>query len=77
VLVLGEDEGGADYLGQVAGAGGGVLEGGPALGEQGEAAFSLKAEAAEQGVPGAGADVEFLVSGGVLTGTWMPVPAPS
>jgi hypothetical protein len=52
VLELGEDEGGADDLGELAGAGGGVLEEGPALGEQGEPAFSLEAEAAQQGIPG-------------------------
>ena len=48
MLELGEDEGGADYLGDSSGAGGDALEGGPALGEQGEPAFSLAAEAAEQ-----------------------------
>lgn len=66
MLELGEDECGADDLGDVPGAGGGVLEGGPALGEQGEAVFSLEAEAAQQGVPGTG--VELLVSAGVLHG---------
>jgi hypothetical protein len=68
VLELGEDEGGAGDLGDVPRAGGDVLEEGPALGEQGESSFSLEAQASEQGVPGAGADIEFLVSGGALDG---------
>jgi hypothetical protein len=67
VLELCEDEGGADDLGELPGAGGGVLEGGPALGEQGEPAFSLESQAAQQGVPGAVAGGELLVSAGVLT----------
>ena len=68
VLELGEDEGGADDLGNAPGAGGGVLEDGPSLAEQGKPAFSLEAEAAQQGVPGAGAGGEFLVSAGVFHG---------
>jgi hypothetical protein len=44
---LGEDEGGAGYLGGAVGVGGDVLEGGPALGEQGEPAFSAAAQVAE------------------------------
>jgi hypothetical protein len=68
VLELGEDKRGTDDLGDVPGAGGGVLEGGPALGEQGEPAFSLKAKAAQQGVPGPGSGIELLVSAGVFHG---------
>jgi hypothetical protein len=48
VLELGEVEGGAGYLGDPAGAGGDVLEGGPALGEQGEPAFPAAAQVAQQ-----------------------------
>ena len=50
------------------GAGGGVLKDGPAAGEQGEPAFSLEAEAAQQAVAGTVADGELLVSAGVLHG---------
>ena len=74
---LGEDEGGADDLGDVPGAGGGVLKDGPAAGEQGEPAFSLEAEAAQQAVAGAVADGEPWFPPGFFTGTWIPVPAPS
>jgi hypothetical protein len=42
VLVLGEDEGGSGYLGDAAGVGGDVLEGGPPLGERGEPALSAR-----------------------------------
>jgi hypothetical protein len=68
VLELGEDEGGADYPGGSSGAGGDALEGGPALGEQGESSFSLAAEAAEQAVSGFRVGVESLVPGRVLGG---------
>jgi hypothetical protein len=61
VLELGEDEGGSGYLGDSVGVGGDVLEGGPALGERGEPALSLAAQAAQGGVAGAGAGVELLV----------------
>jgi hypothetical protein len=66
VLELGEDEGGTGYLGGTAGVGGDVLEGGPALGEQGEPAFSPAAQVAQQGVPGTGVNIEFLVPGGLF-----------
>src|SRR5215469_11029297 len=69
MLELGEDEGGAGYLGGAGGVGGDVLEGGPALGEQGEPALpagAQAAQAAQQCVPRAGADVEFLVPGGLF-----------
>ena len=77
MLELGEGEGGADDLGELAGAGGGVLEEGPALGEQGEPAFTLEAEAAQQGIPGLVAGCELWLPAGLLTGMWMPIPAPS
>ena len=63
MLELGEDEGCAGYLGGAAGVCGDVLEGGPALGEQGEPAFPAAAQVAEQRVAGAGSGVEFLVPG--------------
>ena len=48
MLPLGQDEGGADYLGGPAGACGDALEGGPAAGEQGGAAFALAAQPTQQ-----------------------------
>ena len=68
MLVLGEDEGGAGYLGGPVGVGGDVLEGCPPLGEQGESSLSAAAQAAQQRIPGAGAGVEFLVAGGLFHG---------
>ena len=50
---VGQDEGGAGYLCDAAGAGGDVLQGGPAAAEQGRAAFSLAAQPAQQQVAGA------------------------
>src|SRR5580658_1327956 len=52
VLPVGQDEGGAGYLGDPAGACGDVLEGAPAAGEQGEAAFALAAQPALEEVAG-------------------------
>jgi len=52
-------EGGAGYSGDLAGAGGDVLEGPPSLGEQGEPAFSEAAQGALEGVAGPVAEVEF------------------
>ena len=63
---LGQDEGGADYAGGVAGAGGDVLEGGPAAGEQGKSAFSGGAQPAQEKVAGALVDVEFSVRGSLF-----------
>jgi len=77
VLVLGEDEGGAGYLGGAIGVGGDVLEGGPALGEQGEPALSPASEVAEQRVPGAGVNIRSSFPAGFFTGVWTPIPAPS
>jgi len=66
VLELGEDECGLDYFGGSPRAGGDVLEGGPALGEQGECSFSLAAEAAQKAVSGFGVRVGLLASRRVL-----------
>jgi hypothetical protein len=52
----------------VRGVGGDVLEGGPALGQQGEPSLVTVVQVAEQCVPGAVVNVEFLVPGGVLEG---------
>src|SRR6516165_7345193 len=56
---MGEDEGGAGDVTDLAGAGGDVLEGARALVEQGEPAFAQAAQRALKGVAGAGVDVEF------------------
>ena len=45
-----------------------MLEEGPALGEQGEPAFCLETEAAQQGIPGLVVGCELLASAGVLDG---------
>jgi len=60
---MGEDERGAGDVADFAGAGGDVLEGAPAAGEQGEAAFARAAQRALDGVAGAVADVEFPPAG--------------
>ena len=77
MLELGEDEGGAGDVADLAGAGGDVLEGAPALVEQGEPAFAQAAQGTLDGVAGAGIDVQFPPAGGCLAGMWMPMPAPS
>jgi hypothetical protein len=77
VLEVGEDECGAGDVADFAGAGGDVLEGAPALVEQGEPAFAEAAQGALDGVAGAGVDIEVPPAGGLLTGIWMPMPAPS
>jgi hypothetical protein len=46
MLEMGEYEGGTDDVADFAGAGGDVLQGSPALGEQGEAAFAEAAQGA-------------------------------
>src|SRR5207237_241749 len=56
---MGEDEGGAGDVADFAGAGGDVLEGAPALVEQGEPSFAQAAQRALDGVAGAGADIEI------------------
>src|SRR5215471_16980561 len=63
---MGEDEGGAGDVADLAGAGGDVLEGAPAAGKQGESAFAQAAQRAEQRVAGPGIDVEFLSAGWLL-----------
>jgi hypothetical protein len=68
VLELGEDEGGAGDVADFAGAGGDVLEGAPALIEQGEPAFAEAAQGPLEGVSGAGADIEFPAVGGLFDG---------
>jgi len=74
---MGGDEGGPGDIAGLAGAGGDVLQGAPAAGEQREPAFAQVAQRAEQRVAGAGADIEVPPVGGLLTGMWMPMPAPS
>lgn len=59
MFVLSENEGCAGYLGDLARAGGDVLEGAPALGEQGECPFAEAAQGSLEGVRGAGAQVGF------------------
>ena len=56
---MGEDERGAGDIADFARAGGDVLEGAPAAGEQDEPAFAQAAQRALKGVAGAGVDVEF------------------
>jgi hypothetical protein len=77
VLELGKDKRGAGDVADFAGAGGDVLEGAPAAGEQGEPAFAQVAQGTLDGVSGAGIDVQFKAAGGCLTGIGMPLPAPS
>jgi hypothetical protein len=63
VFEVGEDEGGPGDFGGLVGAGGDALEGFPAGFEEGEAAFADGAQGSEQGVAGAGVDVEDLGAG--------------
>src|SRR5215471_2296466 len=65
---MGEDECGAGYVADFAGAGGDVLQGAPAAGEQGEPAFAQAAQGPLDGVAGAGIDVQFTTAGGLLDG---------
>ena len=60
---MGQDQGGSGDVADLAGAGGDVLEGAPAAREQGEPAFPQAAQRAEQGVAGAGIDIEVLSAG--------------
>src|SRR6516225_6964427 len=55
---MGQDECGAGDVADFAGAGGDVLEGAPALAEQGEPAFAQAAQGPLEGVAGAGIDIE-------------------
>jgi hypothetical protein len=61
-----EDEGGAGDVADLAGAGGDVLEGAPATGEQREPAFAEAAQGPLDRVAGAGIDVEFPAAGWLL-----------
>ena len=74
---MGESECCSDEVADFAGAGGGVLKGSPALGEEREAAFSLAAHCAEEQVVGPVVDGEGLPSAGCLIGVYTPWPAPS
>ncbi len=65
---MGEDERGAGDVAGFARAGGDVLEGAPALVEQGEPAFAQAAQGALDGVAGAGIDVEFPAIAGLFDG---------
>jgi hypothetical protein len=61
-----EDECGAGDVADLAGAGGDVLEGAPAAGEQREPAFAETAQGPQDRVAGAGIDVEFPAAGWLL-----------
>jgi hypothetical protein len=66
VLEMGEDEGGAGDVADLAGAGGDVLEGAPALGDQGKPSFAQAAQRALDGVAGAGIDIEVPPARGLF-----------
>jgi hypothetical protein len=63
---MGEDECGFGDVVDLAGAGGDVLEGASAAGEDGEAAFAQAAQATEESVAGAVVHVECQVTGGLF-----------
>src|SRR6266536_942047 len=65
---MSEDECGAGDVADFAGAGGDVLEGAPALVEQGEPAFAQAAQGSLEGVAGAGIDIQFPPVGGLFDG---------
>src|SRR5712691_7637151 len=65
---MGEDKRGAYDVADFARAGGDVLEGAPALIEQGEAAFAQAAQGTLDGVAGAGIDVQFPAVWGLPDG---------
>lgn len=65
---MGEGECGFEDVADSAGAESGVLEGGPAGGEDGKAAFAEAAQGALEGVAGAVVDVEIGAVGWVLDG---------
>src|SRR5215470_14101194 len=62
---MGEDKRGAGDVADLARAGGDVLEGAPALVEQGEPAFAQAAQRALDGVAGTGIDIQLLPAGGL------------
>jgi hypothetical protein len=65
---MGEDEGGAGDVADLAGAGGDVAEGTPATGEQREPAFAQAAQRALDGVAGTGIDIELPAASGLFDG---------
>jgi MMPL family len=67
VLEMGEDESGADDVSHFAGAGGDVLEGAPALGEQGEPSFARTREETRRAGTRPGTLRGLSVTGGVIT----------
>ena len=77
VLEMGEDKGGAGDVADFARAGGDVLQGAPAAGEQGEPSFPEAVQGALEGVTGTGLTSSSRPPGGCLTGITMPSPAPS
>ena len=75
---VGEDECGAGDVADFAGAGGDVLEGAPALVEQGEPAFSPRQRRDRWRALRERVSISrSRPSGGCLTGMWMPIPVPS
>jgi hypothetical protein len=73
---MGGCECGFDDVADPAGAGGDVVQGAPAAGEHGEAAFAQASQAAEQRVVGAGVGVEDLAARGLSDRVCTPMPAP-
>jgi NAD(P)H-dependent flavin oxidoreductase YrpB (nitropropane dioxygenase family) len=65
---MGEDEGCTGDAANFAGAGGDVLEGAPAAGEQGKPAFAQAAQGALDGVAGTGIEVRLPAAGGIFDG---------
>src|SRR5258708_31834953 len=63
---MGESEGGAGGAADFRWAGGDVLQGAPAAGEQGDPAFAEAAQRALDGVAGAGIDIGFPAVCGLL-----------
>ena len=74
MLEVGEYEGRLGYWGGLAGAGGDVLEGAPALAEQGESAFAEAAKGSLERVPGAVAKVEVRAVWACLPGSGCRFP---
>jgi hypothetical protein len=62
---MGQDERSPGDIADHAGAGGNVLQGASAAGERREPAFPHAAQGTEQGVAGAGIDIEVPAVGGV------------
>lgn len=74
---MGEDKRCSGDVADSAGAEGEVLEGSPAVFEQGESAFAEAAEGSQEFVVGAVVRAEGLAFAGLFDGVWMPIPAPS